>query len=382
MLETKDLEIIAQSVKEFHGEIKTALGKQETSLGEQAARLMAIEQKLTAPGGRPGPDADENSIGQMLIKSDGFKALKAGSRSTGAISVGALHRKDGIINATGLDQPLVGMYRVPGIVTPGLQRLTIRDLLPAFPVNSNLIAFARETSFTNAAAPQPGENMVKAESALTFALLNAPVQTIAHWVPASRQIIEDAPALEAYVNARLIYGLKLHEEQQLLSGDGVGNDLSGLILNSTAFDTSKTISSDTFIDTIARAIEQVNADSNLEADGIILNHTDWSQILLLKTVGTASSGQYIFANPHVSAPASLWGLPVVPTKSMSRGNFLVGSFRMSGAIWDRDDATVELSREHADFFIRNMVAILCEERLALTIYRPEGLVYGSFPFGS
>jgi HK97 family phage major capsid protein len=67
---------------------------------------------------------------------------------------------------------------------------------------------------------------------------------------------------------------------------------------------------------------------------------------------------------------------------MRRGNLLVGAFRMAAAIWDRDDATVEISREHADFFIRNMIAILCEERLALTVFRPEALVYGSFPFGS
>jgi hypothetical protein len=29
-----------------------------------------------------------------------------------------------------------------------------------------------------------------------------------------------------------------------------------------------------------------------------------------------------------------------------------------------------------------MVAILCEERLALCVYRPEALVYGGFPYGS
>jgi HK97 family phage major capsid protein len=373
-METQDLDQIANSVKEFSGATKAALV-------EQAQRLLAIEQTLTAPRGCPRGGDGSESIGGLITKSEGFKALAKGGRSTGAITVGRLH-KDGILNQPGLDQPLVPMYRVPGIVMPGLQRLTIRDLVPSFPVDSNMIAFAKETSSTNAAAPQAGENVLKAESALAFSLLNSPVQTLAHWIPASRQIIDDAPALEAYVNSRLVYQLKFVEERQLLNGDGVGSDLSGLILNSTPFDTTQTISADTMIDTIQRAITQTNQDSNLEADGIVLNNLDWAAIQLIKTTGTASSGQYIYANPHNAAPAQLWGLPVVPTKSMARGNFLVGAFRMAAAIWDRDDATVEVSREHADFFIRNMVAILCEERLALTVFRPEALIYGSFPFGS
>lgn len=78
----------------------------------------------------------------------------------------------------------------------------------------------------------------------------------------------------------------------------------------------------------------------------------------------------------------LWAVPVVATESMHRGSFLVGAFRQAAAIWDRDDATVEVSREHSEFFIRNMVAILCEERLALTVFRSLALVYGWFPFGS
>ena len=95
-----------------------------------------------------------------------------------------------------------------------------------------------------------------------------------------------------------------------------------------------------------------------------------------------SSGRYIYSDPHSRTSLTLWGLPVVSSFAISESQFLVGAFKMAAQIWDRQDATVEISREHASFFIQNMVAILCEERLALTVYRPAALIYGGFPYGS
>ena len=69
--------------------------------------------------------------------------------------------------------------------------LTVRDILSQFRTSSNLVQYTRELSFTNAAAPQAGENVAKAESQMTFELKNAPVQTLAHWIAASRQVLTD-----------------------------------------------------------------------------------------------------------------------------------------------------------------------------------------------
>lgn len=366
-------------------ETKATLEKLGNEWKETSARLLAIEQKLTAPGGGPG-NKQNKTVGDIFIESDGYKALKGGAARSGQVNVGDI--KTSIVNATGLNQPLVKPEFYPGILMPGLRRLTIRDLLPSVPTTSNLILFVRELLFTNAAAPVTGgspnanENALKAEAALTFELKNAPVQTVAHWIPASRQILEDAPALSAYINARLLFGLKLAEEDQLLNGNGVGTNLSGLIANSTTMDVSfATTTTDTFIDTIRHAMTQVQL-SFFEPSAVILHPRDWETIQLVKTTGTASSGQYIFSNPHTVVDNRIWGIDVVPTVAMAQGQFMVGAFNLAAMIWDRNDATVEVSREHADFFIRNMVAILCEERLALTVFRPLALVYGGFPFGS
>jgi HK97 family phage major capsid protein len=397
-METKELEVklakIATDLEGFfakhaeelklHGkaseETKAALDKLGKDWDETKARLLAIEQKMVAGGGPGG--GDQKSIGQMVVESDGFKSMQKGASRTGAIQLGHLY-KTNVVNASGQNQPLVPDMRVPGIITPGLRRLTIRDLLAQNRTSSNLVQFVKETAFTNNAATQTSEGAAKAESAFTFALANAAVQTLAHFVPASRQILDDAPALQDYINTRLMFGLKLTEEDQLLNGSGTGTNLLGLIAQATAMSTTGVLTaSDTYLDVIRRAKTQAT-DSFFEPDGVILNPHDWETIQLIKTTGTASSGEYIYANPHISGMNdTIWGLTPVVTPAMTQGQFMVGAFKLAAAIWDRTDATVEISREHSDFFTRNLVAILVEERLALTVFRPLALIYGGFPFGS
>lgn len=358
-------------------ETKAALEKLATQYSEATARLLVIEQKLTAPG--TGGGHEYKSIGQTFVESDQFKAMAAANgTSSGRVNVGTLH-KTTIVNATGLNQPLVPPLILPGILTPGLQRLTVRDLLSQTTTTTNLIEYARETAFTSAAAIQANEGDAKAESAITFDLTSTAVKTLAHWIPASRQILSDAPSLQGYINARLLYGLKFKEEQELLNGSGSGSEISGLVTNATVYDTTRTtVASDTFIDVISHALTQVRTGSFFEPDGIILNDQDWETIQLTKS----TQGEYLFADPHMVTGNMIWGKPVVHTTAITRGQFLVGAFKLATMIWDRWDATVEISREHSDYFTRNLVAILCEERLGLTVFRPLALVYGGFPFGS
>lgn len=362
-------------------ETKAALTKLSEQVLEESARLLAIEQKMTAPRGDSG-DGDGKSWGDLFIESPEFKAMqgKVGAKRSGPVEVPS-SVKTNVVNASGQNQPLVPAFRRPGIIGPGLRRLTIRDLVPSSPVSSNLIEYVKELAFTNAAAIQTSEGAAKAESALTFALSYSPVQTLAHWIPASTQVLDDAPMLAGYINTRLAYGYALKEEAELLSGSGVGTELSGLITNATVYDTGYYNSADTFLDVLLHAKTQVEL-SYYQPDGIVLNPKDWEKIQLIKTAGSASSGEYIFANPHTVQPNSVWGLPVVATQSMPESQFLVGSFQMAAMIWDRSGMSIEVSREHSDFFTKNLVAIRCEGRLGLTVFNALALIYGGFPGGS
>jgi HK97 family phage major capsid protein len=382
------LEGLAEDLKSKPGndEVKSRVDEVLTKTGEMRAefneRIAALETK--ASKSTLGVEEPEESVGSKVVKTPSYEQFKSlSSRKTDKVEVGSFH-KTAIVNATGQNQPLVQPYRIPGVVTPLQMKLTIRDILPISPTTANLIEYVKESSSTNAAAsqgagssPQVYENVAKAESALAFQLAYEPVQTIAHWIPASRQVLDDAQALQAYIDGRMTYFLKLKEEDQLLNGSGSGGALHGLYTQATAYDTGLDQVGDTQIDTLRHAMLQVEL-ANAGVSAFVFNPTDWHDIELIKTTGSASSGQYIFSDPHAVGVSRIWGRPVVTTQSLQAGTFLTGDFNIAATLFDRMQSTVELSREHSDFFTKNMVAILCEERLALVVYRAAALVKGSF----
>ena len=353
-------------------ESKAAIEKLTTKANETFERLDKLEAKLNTEiglGSKGGKRAD--SLGEQFTKSDAWAALQAGRQKSARIDVKA------IINATqNTAQPLVDDMRVPGIITLPNRRFTVRDLLPVGRTQSNAVSYTREDVFTNSAAPQyvspARENVAKPESNITFTLTTAPVITVAHWIPVSRQVLEDSPMLQTYIDGRLIYGLKLEEEDELLNGLGTSGTLNGLINQATAY--SRGVTGDNDIDTLRRAITQAQL-SEYSVSGIVLNPEDWEAIELTK-VGT-SDDRYVYGNPGMVSMPTLWGKPVVATNSIPAGSFLLGAFDMGAQIWDRMDAAVEVSREDGTNFVKNMVTILAEERLALTVYRPSAFIKGS-----
>ena len=356
------------TAKNMTTETKAAIETLSTKATEIVDRLVALEQKS-----RTVPASTELalSIGEMFVKQDNFTAWQG--KGSGALR---MELKAAIINATGQNQPLVPAQRLPGIIYEPERMFTVRDLLSSGTTGSNLIEYTRENVFTNSAGVQATENTVKPESGITFTLQTSPVVTLAHWIPVSKQVLADAPQLQSYINTRMMYGLKFEEEDQLLNGDGTSGAISGLLDsgNFTAYNRAQT--GDTKTDTIRRALTQVQL-SEYMADGIIMHPADWEEIELTK----ATTGEYIYH--HSSGPVgmmgpTLWGRRVVPTQSIAEGTFLTGAFRMGAQVWDRQQASVQVSFEHADNFTRNMATILAEERLALTVYRPKAFVSGTF----
>lgn len=339
--------------------------KLQEELKTSGARLFDLESKL-AGGELDNPD-HKKSFAERAAED--IKKGWNGSTS-GKVDVKSFSKALG--SGTGSAGALVQAQRNPGILMPGLRRLTIRDLLAQGRTTSNAIEYVRENVFTNGAAPV-AEGALKPETQLTFTKETANVRTIAHWIQASRQIMDDAPQLESYVNGRLLFGLDLVEEGQLLNGDGTGDNLLGLNQVASAYDTTLNATGDTRADQIAHAIFQTS-ESEFEASGLILNPRDWHAIALLKD----ADGRYIFGGPAAFAAKVMWGLPVVATKAQAQGTFTVGGFDLASQIWDRMDATIEVSNQDRDNFVKNMLTILCEERLAVTHYRPTAIIKGTF----
>lgn len=352
-------------------ESKSAIDGISEKLNELTDRVMEVEQKGAAVVEAKDKPLD---IGAEFVKNEQFQDLIEGRTGRARLNI-----KTAIINATGQNQPLVPADRLGGINAVPNRVLRIRDLLPASQTSSNLIEFVRENAFTNNAgptvsgSPEAYENVTKPESAITFTLATAPVVTLAHFIPASKQVLEDSAQLQSYINGRLMYGLKLKEETQLLSGTGANHQLNGLITQATAY-TPESPNLTNKLDIIRDAIAQAHA-SEYMPDGLVLNPADWDAIERLH-VG-ASDDRYVIGDPARSLQPTVWGLPVVLSNSITAGKFLLGSFGMGAEIKDRASAMVEVSLEDSTNFQKNMVTIRAEERIALVVYRTEAFITGS-----
>jgi len=252
----------------------------------------------------------------------------------------------------------------------------VRDLITPGQMDGSVLEYVREKGFTNNAAPV-AEGARKPESDIQLELISTTAKVIAHYAKASRQILDDAAQLRTYIDGRLRYGLAFKEEQQLLNGDGTGQNLLGIVPQATAYAAPGGITavSPTAIDQMRFAMLQA-ALAEYPATGHVMNPIDWTRIETTKD----SEGRYIIGNPQGTVSPTLWGLPVVATQAMTVDKFLTGAFALGAQVFDRWQARVEIATENEDDFVKNLVSMLCEERLALAVYRPEAFVFGDLGF--
>lgn len=333
------------------------------------AKMAEMEQRAAREGGE---EAAAKTLGEQFVSDDRVKSWLASEQSSGKVD---LRVKATITSATtaaaGSAGAGVQTTRVPGILELPRRRMTVRDLLSQGRMDGNTLEYVRETGFTNSAAPV-AEGALKPESDLRFDLVSTSAKVIAHWMKASRQILSDFSQLRSVIDERLLYGLAYVEEQQLLNGDGTGQNLNGIIPQATAYVAPITVADATEIDQIRLAMLQAEL-ALFPSTGIVLNPADWGRIELTKD----ADGRYIIGNPQGTIAPTLWGLPVVTTPAIAVDKFLTGAFKMGAQVFDRWDARVEVGYVNDDF-IRNLVTILAEERLALAVYRPQSFIFGDF----
>ena len=341
---------------------------------EISNRITSLEQEVAKRKSQP---LDKKTIGEMFSENDDVKAFIT-KKGRGSVSM----KFKAIISALTTDADgsagdLIVPQRLPGILPLATRKFTVRDLITPGRTSSNALQYVKETGFTNSAATvSETAGSAKPRSEIKFDLMTAVVSTIAHYVLATKQILDDVPQLQSYVDNRLRYGLALVEENQLLNGGGTGTDLNGIYTQATAYSAPivpTAAGNLTKIDIIRLAMLQAFL-AEYPSTGIVMHPSDWADIELTKT----DDGAYLFANPQGGTEPRLWRLPVVETQAMTIDKFLTGAFQLGAQVFDREDANVEISTEDQDNFIKNLVTIRCEERLALAVYRTEAFVKGDF----
>lgn len=369
-----------------NGESSEETGKKVVEIGNRLesivndlkavqARVQTAETEF-ARRGAMGAQDEYKTPGQQFIESDAYQDVVKNKREkSDLVEVGSFHRPRNTLitsdDASG--GSLVVPKRLPGIIAAPDRGLRIRDLLNVEPTESSSIEYVQETGFTNAAA-MVAEDGTKPESALAFELKTAAAQVIAHWVPATRQIISDAGQLRSYIDGRLTYGLKLKEENQILYGNGTPPNLQGIATHADVqeYAWSDGEFGDTKVDAVRRAMTLARV-AEYPVTGIVLNPLDWADIELLK----GEDGHYIWVDVNEGGVMRLWRVPVVESNAATAGEAVLGAWSLGATLWDREVANVRVG-EPEDYFFKNKVAILAEERVVLTIFRPEAFVVVDF----
>jgi len=180
-------------------------------------------------------------------------------------------------------------------------------------------------------------------------------------------MLEDVSQIRAYIDARLRLGLDLKEEDQLLNGNGTAPNLRGLLQRVGLTAAEVRAGSVTNAEALFVEMMKVFNASFVMPTGTILNPANWQTTQLSKD----GNGRYYGSGPFGGPQApTLWGLPVVVTPSIVANTGLTGAFASEAQVFRHGGVRVEASNSHSDFFIRFLMAIRCEERLALAVYRP------------
>jgi HK97 family phage major capsid protein len=332
-----------------------------------------------------GELARPQSMGQQFVKSDAYSNLvKSGTLASGdsrfesarvpmegAKAAGDLIHTESGGPATSLVLP----QYLPGTIGLPQQELTLRDLFASGSTNSDTISYARQTSFDNAAAPVAQATTVagglKPQSSIGWTRQTSPVETIATWMVTTRQALADAGQIQSLIDNQGRLMIQLAEEDQLLNGDGTSPNLEG-ILEVTGIQTLDLTGEDN-LDGIRTAIRLVRTGiSRAVPDGIVLNPIDSEMVDLLKDGNQAYRGGNPIGNFNFGQ--TIWRLPRVESSAMPEGTALVGAFRAGATVLQRQPITVYTADQHADFFVRNLIVILFEERLGFPVFWPSAFV--------
>ena len=355
--------------REIRSEIEALEGLSEVKAWAENSSASAVAPKiLTSSQGK--------SLGQRFIESDEFKSIGNGRNG---YSMNAPFQVKDIFTALPSGTP--GDFGTPqreGIVERAKRTSRVRDLFPVQQTTTNMIEYFRVSGFTNNAATvaersgSPAVFASKPQSSMTVVGVQAPVRTIAHFEVAHRNVLDDEPTLRGIIDNELLYGLRLVEDDQILNGDGTGSNLTGI--RETSGIQSQVWSAgtvgDTRIDAVRRAITK-SLLAYYEPTGIIVHPNDMEDIELTKD---AEERHLMVMSVSLGAEARLWRLPMVMTPAITEGFALVGSFGIGATLYDRMEGSIRVAEQHSDFFIRNAVAVLAEQRLALAVKRPESFV--------
>lgn len=341
------------------------IGEEQAALGR---KLLSMQQEKSAA---PGEKAVDLGFGSQLTKSDSYKNLMNGSISRVRLSAASP-----VATPSGF---------VPEDVRPGIKHApqlppVVKDAFTNVPTTSDSIKYLCEKEFANSAA-EVAQGAQKPESKFEFETKTANVVTIAHFVRVTKQLAADAPALAAYINARMQYGLDRRIEKQLLNGDGSGENLSGIFKTGNylvhGFTSENMPADSTVLDLIRRCAATIRK-AGYTPTTVFLSPMDFDTLRGMKD----KNGQYLMGSPlQAGTDIRPWGLNVVETPEVADGKFMVADTFMGATIYERQKPVIEMFEQDSDNVQKNLFTVRVECRMGFAVESPNCFVGGDLAIG-
>ena len=363
-----NLETDRVSAKAF-AEKAQELGAKQADL---ARELLEIRQKSEAVPAK----AEAKSVGDSFVADKAYTDFVSGA-ATSARAVITLDKGDdstptkvGITNAPAVTSLAPSLYA--GVFgTPNVPQ-KIEPLIPHIAVTTDSVDYVTVADTIGAAGVAEAGKIP--ESTFTPTLAKANVVNVAHYTKITKQLADDAPALAAYINTKMLYGLQNKVENQIVNGNGTAPQLKGLLANGSYTDASTQLTGAKNLFDLLLLLQGVAETAAYEPEALVLNPMTWAQLAMEKD----SQGRYLLGGPGLAANKSVWGIPVVTSSAVPAGKFIFGNFTQTVTIYDRQQVAVEMTGTNEDYFTHYLYTIRASRRLALAVEVPAGIFAGDF----
>ena len=332
-------------------------------LEQKGAKLMQVEQpKINL------------TKGAEFVNSNAFKNFEK-SNFKG-------HMSYEFTKATPLTNNLGSAYSVgtiggvsdQGFVEDPKAILNIENLFSHAPITENTFLYMPLTVTGNAGFVAEGSE--KPETTFNVTAKTGQVKTIATWTKVSEQLFADKSQLINILDNNLTHTVDVTVQNQLISGDGSGENLSGIskVGNFTDYVTSSGTATNT-VDLLRNVAFKMRG-ANIDNLTILINWTDWSALLGLKS----TTNEYLINGILDPVKQTIYGIPVVLSSAVPAGKFAMGNFKMGGIVFDKTAMGLEIDRT-GDDFTKNLITIRAERRLGFAVVQPKAICYGDLTVG-
>lgn len=297
----------------------------------------------------------------FTVELKGFSKKDAGVITTGNVTGGTRY----------------GQILAPGIIEAPKRKVHIRQLIPIGTAGpGNTYTYMRENGNGEGSITTVSENGEK--PLIDMDLIEATVnfEVIAGRLKVTRKAMNNIPGFISFLNSKLPEKLLRAEDTQLISGDGVSPNISG-ILDAGNY-TAATSGADILIEQLIDSIAQLEDDEERDATRIALRPVDYYGFFKNKATG---SGEYDLPQnvAFVNGILYISGVPVSPTTAVPSGKYIVGDWQGGAQLLIQEGMKLEFFEQDEDNVKYNRITVRIEETVAFPIYGNDYFIVGNVP---